>query len=238
MILRTSCKDCIFSDNGCIVGKNVFNCDDLNGRQLTLGLCGYKKDDSWKSDIIKGYPNDDLVKLSAGEYNTLTILTTIENTTCIKCKTKNILTKLLSLGKHPMVKHFIISTYQKDRSNFKYVLDYLDRYCTIPWTLDSLMEEPVGLKEQLDYSSRLVKTYWTATLDPTKRLNKTTIDVISEILNDSQKNPVSFYFNEQDNVNLVYPTSAFQQMQGNDETWWFEKIKTFDNWKDVSHKIV
>jgi hypothetical protein len=210
-----------------------------NKNQRVAGLCGHKKGFDWKENVLQDYKEEQLVDLSKGEYKTITVLTTVDAiTNCGICKAKHLLTKVLALNNHPLVKHIIVSTHQKDTKNFNVIADFLETSCNIPWTLDSLLEEPIGLKEQLDHSARLVKTYWTATLDTKKRLGRYTLDNVEKILDDVTQNPVGFYFEESNSVNLIYPTYSFEKMDGNNEMWWFDKVKTFDNWKDVCHQII
>lgn len=237
MILKTSCVECIFACDGCMIDKPTLKEGD---KQITVGLCGHKKSEDWKNNILLNYPADDLQKLSNGEYKTMTLLTTVEDgKDCLECKLSHLNTKFLFLDKHPLIKHVVVSSHQKNPDNFEVIARYLEQNCPVAWTLDSLLEEPIGQKEQLDYSARLVNTYWTVVLDRNKWLSKITLSAIDrDFLSDVSKNPVAFYFDENDYENVIYPTYAYELMEGNDETWWMQKIQTFDNWKEVCQKII
>lgn len=242
MILRTSCDKCIFNKYGCELGKDIFY---EAGYQRTEGLCGHKRTNVWIDSlkVDKNFnPDTDAFQYSNGEYITLSLLINLPNVSRYKGDKTDSVSKIVDKinNDNKFIKQVVFSTYQ-DRNKYKKnsleLAKYLKDNCRFPWTIDIHFEKYSGAYERVDRSSRFIKTNWFMTLGNINLLKSEAIKKIHEILSDRSKNPVCFYFNENDSFNIVAPKYAFEEMEGHRSIPWFEKIKTFNNWKDVCYQI-
>ncbi len=240
MILKTDCRKCIFNNKGsCQLGKTV----DIQMEegflvsQTTKGLCGHKKSSEWAEKLAL----DDSVQkfhYSDGEYKTLSALIHVPTFGCRKARIGQIAKILQSLNENCFyLKEVIISTYQKNKDDINDIVDIVKEHCKVPYTFDFFLIRPQNIPMQMEKSSRLVKTNWFLTLGLGHKLKPKSIQAFEKIICDRTNNPIAFYFKEKNCHNIIAPIYAFRQMEGNSEMPWFEKVKTFDNWKEICWKI-
>lgn len=209
--LKTNCNSCDnkIDPNGCKIDKLTYNEEE---NQYTNGFCGFKQ--------------------PSGRYLCLSMIV------LLTCNCINKLDKtLVDLDKdNGFVKQIIVTCSQKVHSTTKKtVVEIVQNLNVETKSLNLILDEHLTDNDSLIHNSCLfVENEWFFPINAGDRFPWEKLESIRSFLEASNQNPVAFY-NIYDH--WLVNKRAFDELGGNTDRPFEEKIKAFDNWEEVCKKI-
>ncbi len=229
-MLKTICKGCIFNTSfplldktGCRLNKSVFILDD---NQFVDGYCRHKRTSKWVTKNKSSSEKELIDNILLEESVISAVILSFDNDVHKFQKTLDNLSNNKNL-----VKQLVVVTKPKD-DTLQAKMELIDKSGLV-WSVDSLTEEPPNDLEVVNYAFRLIKHNWFYVLRDGDAISDEEYQRIKDILSDLSNNTVAMFNYESDNVKLFVNKYAFAQMGGNNYEPWLQKIKNFENWKNV-----
>jgi hypothetical protein len=230
-VLKTQCTGCIFNNSGCALNKSV----RMDGRiQYTDGYCRHKRNANWKPkehlDLISGIQSEEsLIGV---------IILSLDNN-IEKIKETIINLRQCSNG---LIREIVVATKLAPIETIKTLIKVLTamlKEANIIWSInDAKSEEEVHYGSVIDECSRFIKSNWFMSIRAGDKILPSNTKYIKYIMSIKTDNFLAFYFNETDNIKVLTSKNAFLELKGNMLEPWFEKVKSFNNWKEICHMIV
>jgi hypothetical protein len=108
----------------------------------------------------------------------------------------------------------------------------------IRWTLSNMkIDYEVNPFEFAHNAADQVKNHWFLPVNSGELVDHTKMLELSSLIGHTNDNYVAFYFSLEDPLKVVANKFAFKEMEGHIGEPWFDKVKRFDNWKDVCRQI-
>ncbi len=211
---------------GCRLDKPVFI---LLKDQFTEGYCRHKRMEKW----LESNDANDLLSLKESvkkEESAVSVIVLAFNSdpSFLKDTVDSI------LNNASFMSHIIVVT-KCEGDELKEKMEIVNN-SGIQWSLDNLKENAPSNLELVNYIFRLVKNNWFYVVEDGDIITGGVADDIYDELC-SESNIAAIYREDNDPLKLLINKHAFAQLGGNDKTPWFDKIKTFDNWKEVCRQI-
>ena len=237
MEIKTICGGCIFKGElgGCDFGKDTYL--GVNHQQYVKGMCGHRRSKEWYNKLLQNDPDFSIDKSESyvvGEHVTLSIIVLSLNAEMDK-----ITDTLDSIPNEAEVARQIIVVVQNaSNSEERAILSRLYKKNCCVWTLDNIKrDDEISSLSAINYASRLVKNLWFLSMNAGDILGLEPILDFYKDITYEKNNYIGFYFDENDPIHVISHTGAFEIMEGHTEQPWLEKVKTFENWRDVCKKI-
>jgi hypothetical protein len=229
MFLKTTCEGCIFREAdtcGCEIGKPVLLEEK---RQITYGLCGHRRTSDWATKLVTSdlaYSPERSFEYADAENRTLSVMVVAQTPDA-----DDLFKTLSSIHDDTgILKEVICVTNSAQPDQSKAMIKLLSD-SEWNWKFENLQNwEEFNKEFVVDYSSRRVGSTWFLPIHSGNTLSAKTIETIYDTLVDVRSNPIAFIMND---FSVVTPIYAFEAMGGNTEKPWIEKVKEFDNWKEV-----
>ena len=231
MRLKTRCGMCVFKgDQYCIKGKDVFIHE---GSQYTDGYCTLKRNHNW----YQRYSNEkeeyqDLSRVIQEENRAICpVIISLNGNQSEIAKTVEDLGKLQD-GSGIKVPHLFIVTKALGWkfSQWKDFMSSLKGRPNAPWTIESIHEESFGFNEYLDSVAMLPPSEWIMSIEAGKRVPE---DLWEEIKTFVCLDSKAVCLNDSANQIFVVNKHAYRDLEGCHVKGFIDKIKDFDNWKDM-----
>lgn len=227
MQLKTICKSCIFEGNEgpCSLGKFTFS-EGIG--QITMGFCQQKRTEKW----AKKYEH-----LSAEEWKGVIEKEERLLTVIIKSKDNNLKMvhkTLASLEAAVIDDTSVLLIFNNlPITEIKDLSAKLGQYKGLKWQIENYCVEGEHFASPmiLDISLRLIGTSWFMYLEAGNRVKSGTFGMLRHNVASPDNSYVCYYFDN--HSGLVTTKEAFLKLDGNLEEAWFDKIKQFDNWKEI-----
>jgi hypothetical protein len=235
MLIKSICDGCIFQHvPGCELGKEVFI---ENTRQFTRGFCGHRRDRKWLERLLVSDPDFSESKMfdyAQGEHLTLSIL--------ISCLDANLddLDKTLDSIQTNLhcFRQIVVTTQNVPYDVQAQIGEKIKNKCHIGWATDNIKRDDfITDLIAINYSSKFISNLWFLSIRAGDTIGENTIKEFYDNIVPVRNNLIGFYFDENDPVKNIAHTGAFKIMEGHLEQPWLEKVKQFENWKDVCKKI-
>jgi hypothetical protein len=218
-MLKTNCEKCVFNKNpSCNLGKETFL---IANKMFVEGLCRTKVPEKEAGDVIclmsllePNFANDNNLSIVAYATNDDDACTAITKLNSIDVSGVNITAVLILQTDKITPPRDAVQALSK----FKH-----------KWSID-LLADKLRTEYVIDYAFRFIHTPW---------FYYPNIDDIDEKLLDAfahknlYDNLLAFYTDDKDLRKCIINTTAFNELQGNFEIPWLDKVKSFSNWQNV-----
>ncbi len=235
MILRTNCERCVFKSPycGCQLNKPV----TIEKVQTTNGYCGQKRISAW----LKKFEDQDVfvpeqtLETIAEENAKLSVIIVMLNDDI-----KGLRKTLDSLvNDTSLIKKVCVATQNSDKVLDEEILIILSEYKQWAWHLENIKyENPLTRLGISNYMSNIVKNTWIFSIENGDTVHPKDIEFVYESILNKNKSYLGFYYDESDSFKTFVNKDAFWSMSGHQEEPWLDKIKQFENWKEVCPKII
>lgn len=220
-MLKTKCNNCVFSNNlSCLLKKTTMVADG----QYTLGFCRQKRNNNWVRNVNLTSLSNQVRKIQ-DEEGEVDIVIIGHNIDGVKITARSINKK----------RFVIVVLFDERESDVANLANYLNDL-GLKWTIRNVKE--AILVENVPYVAlNDLKHNWFYTVHSGNLVDDDTLYFIKETLKGLDDNTVCFYHKEDDPIQIIVNKFAFNELDGNFDKMWFEKVKEFSNWKEVCKPI-
>lgn len=221
MKLKTNCKGCTFQTplevDGqpiCNAGKNIVA---EEGQLFADGFCNHKRTNGKSFDEVVEEEKKLTIVLLAKDVKHCRIIDFV-NTVCNHCD------------------QIVISCFNGSPTHLEKIVKTL-RSRSVQWNIDNAYVDPdIEYQDHtiVDAVVKYVKNHWFIVLTPQDVLKAHSITKLKEILKNNDSNNVCYYF---DDLRVMTSKAAFEQLKGNQQKPYLEKLKEFDNWESKCIKM-
>ena len=233
-ILKTSCRGCIFDKANCLLGHNNFvdaTKNNINEKWMK-GYCHDKRSKKWL-ELNNNNITQATKEMLYNNNDDVTVVIIFDESTVESLH--NTIESLLNLDKINF-NHFVIVVKQSSRRVLKQIIQLVPKMIlNKKWSVEQFIdaqEIPVDYY-LMDWCKRHVKTTWFLTLfsGDTISYKQDYVDIFQH------DNSVAYYFDEHDPIRIFFHKQVFHELEGNAEQPCIDKIKSFDNWREVCHQV-
>lgn len=239
MFLTTKCNQCVFNSNpGCLLEKDVeeMMMDGHFKDQRTIGFCNCKRTFNWyEGKQVRDLDNaKNIVELE--EFG-IGILIILDNDKDEKAIAKTI-QSIVDADNAGMFRSFrmIGQKINKDKANslVKIAKEAVENKGSfIDWHIDNiLLDDEILVDDFIHHSFGKITEHWFITLLSGETFSKDDVKNIKTFMDNRVKNNLlCLYFDDDNHTKVLTNKFAFQEMQGNIDSKFIDKVKIFDNWK-------
>lgn len=227
-MLKTFCNNCIFYSpvNGCVLSK-----PQKNGN--IDGFCNYRR--SWEWARRKNLDTTpDITAKTLKIYEEESVLTLV--ILCLDNNIKKLKQTLETVKKLLYINNILVITNNLKKHKKKFIKTLI-KY-NITWILDDFrLDEKISKLDIITNSLLKLKTSWFFCIEAGDTPSQDTITKISNSARDKNDNTVLYYVDEFDVFRIGTHQYIFENLSGNVEIPFFDKIKSFSNWKELCQKL-
>lgn len=227
MQLRTKCDGCYFKGNEgpCSLEKRTF---DSEIGQFTMGFCQHKRTQKWSEKYVD-LSYDEKLEVIEKEEKLLTII--IKST---DNNLKKVYKTMANLAESVIDETSVLVIFNKlDITKINELVEKFADFKGLKWQIENYTIEDDNYSSPLilDVTLRLVETSWFMYLEAGDKIKPGTIGMLRANVGSPNNSYVCYYFENDDKI--ITTKEAFLHMDGNYDGLWFEKVKEFENWKEI-----
>lgn len=227
-MLKTLCNNCTFLlEDKCIFDKTILQKEKI---YYALGLCRHKRNQEWLDKDSNYTPS---YRIGVEESKITVIIIATDNDAAKTNFTLNYLD-------NPLIDEVIILTKNTTKEYCDSIQEQLKK--TNKWQIDNLQisDDEFVFKPDIliDYSSRLISNHWFIPLINGDMIDNRLVDQFYHYSKDINNNFVALLIDENDPIHMLINKYAFIELSGNAEKHWIDKLKQFDNWRDICLTII
>lgn len=222
MKIQTNCTRCAFLTHGsCIFNKDIYQYDKLHH---TDGLCFIKRSNKWMKDKLF---------LDSNELSEVILQETKDGfAACISIVNYNkedLVNTLESIKNTEKFSYLVLGIFSNEKKDIVETMELVQLY-NIPWRVEHIQNKEINNHDSIcHYLCGNLQHFWFLDIESGQTLDKVKfLQAYDTIVDLGNKNPV-FYI---DNL-LLMSTHVFQTLDGNIGINIKEKLKEFDNEKEL-----
>jgi len=247
-MLTTKCDGCIFENRNwgiidCLLEKEVF-VQDNEDNQVVKGFCKRKRNETWAknngfddietpnvlTNVIKTIDKKRAVNLISQEEDKYSVLISVLD----KNKEKFDKTLFDIYNVHPLASEIIVGVLKPNEDFIKHILDSLSGG-SIKFKVEAVIDSELDTDEKIhNYLSKFVNSHWFLQLNSGDSIDPKLLTEICSNIHFDRGNYLLFFLNDD---KYIINKFVFNELGGHGTKNVIEKIKTFDDWKEVCSKI-